>query len=131
MFILPECVSFILIKDNAILIEQRRLDKENDPGLFAIPGGHCEAGETHEQTLQRELKEELGILSLGHEYVCSLIHPGDEEQIIHYYLVKQWEGDIQCYEATEMHWVPINESQKIDIAADRIALSEYLRLRKN
>ncbi len=126
---LHECVSFLLIKDDQVLIEQRRLDKESDPGLYAIPGGHCEVGEGQIDTLQRELMEELEVQSTAHQYVCSLIHQTTTEaQLIHYYLVHEWEGIIQCREAQAVHWISINQPKAIDITADRIALSETIRI---
>ncbi len=126
---LHECVSFLLIENNHVLIEQRRLDKESDPGLFAIPGGHTENQESHEQTLQRELQEELSVQSTQHQFVCSLVHrTTTEAQLIHYYLVHQWVGEIQCHEAEAMHWISLDQPEKIDIAADRIALSEAIRI---
>lgn len=71
-----ECVSFILIRDGQVLLEQRRADKEFDPGMVMIPGGHMEAGETQLDTLARELLEELNIEAESAGYVCSLIHTG-------------------------------------------------------
>jgi len=35
--------------------------KEPDKDFFMLPGGRIEEGETEEETLQRELKEELGV----------------------------------------------------------------------
>lgn len=126
---LHQCVSFLLIENEHVLIEQRRLDKESDPESFAVPGGHTEGEETQIETLQRELQEELGVLSTQHQYVCSLIHQTTTEtQLIHYYLVHEWIGEIQCHEAKAMHWISINAPEKIDIPADRIALSEAIRI---
>ncbi|MEF1227916.1 NUDIX domain-containing protein, partial [Vibrio fortis] len=46
-----ECISFIMLDGNKILLEKRRKDKETDPGLITIPGGHIEDGETQVQAL--------------------------------------------------------------------------------
>lgn len=122
------CVSFLLIRDDSVLLERRSLLKESDPGLIAIPGGHMEGSETQEQTLTREVEEELGVKALVYYYLCSLYHEASSElQLIHYYVVPNWQGDIAAYEADEVFWCEIASAQ-IGIAADRIALNEYVRL---
>jgi len=55
-----DVVAAILIKDNKILIAQRGHD---DPlaGLWEFPGGKVEAGESPQQSLVREMREEFCI----------------------------------------------------------------------
>jgi|BioPla2DNA2_1021312.scaffolds.fasta_scaffold05514_12 8-oxo-dGTP diphosphatase len=51
-----------ILKDNDLLLAVKR--NENDdmfPGAWEFPGGHLEEGETIQEGLFRELKEELGI----------------------------------------------------------------------
>lgn len=122
------CVSFILLRDGQVLLEKRRADKEIDPGLVMIPGGHMEAGESQQQTLVRELAEELAIEPRNARYVCSLLHPTDELQLLHYYLVTEWMGDIQALEAESVFWHPLNQLHTLDISPDHIAIGEALRL---
>lgn len=124
---LHPCVSFLLIEDDRILLEKRALTKESDPGLVAIPGGHIEKGESQEEALYREIEEELKVEALSSTYLCSLYHPTTELQLIHYYVISSWHGDIEAIEADEVFWQPIRKCD-LDIAADNIALKEYLRL---
>jgi ADP-ribose pyrophosphatase YjhB (NUDIX family) len=49
-------VAFVHIKDRKVLVA---LNEGND--TWFLPGGHREAGETEEQTLIREVKEELDV----------------------------------------------------------------------
>lgn len=48
-------------KDGHYLITQRKLDKPWAPGHWEIPGGGVNAGETSEEAIVRELKEETGL----------------------------------------------------------------------
>lgn len=128
-----ECVSFILIKEDQVLLEKRRADKEFDPSLVMIPGGHIEADESHLEALARELMEELNIEAQSAGYVCSLIHTAESEheqevQRLHYYLVADWQGDIQALEAESVFWQPLAQSEVLDASPDQIALAEAQRL---
>jgi len=128
-----ECVSFILIRDGQVLLEQRRADKEFDPGMVMIPGGHMEAGETQLDTLARELLEELNIEAESAGYVCSLIHTAEsadsaEVQRLHYYLISDWQGELQCLEAEAIFWQPLDQLDCLEILPDQLALAEAARL---
>ncbi len=45
-----ECVSGVLTRNDAVLVEKRRADDEADPGLTFLPGGHVEPGESSAPT---------------------------------------------------------------------------------
>lgn len=123
-----ECVSFILVKDDQVLLETRAKDKDSDPGAIAIPGGHMEQGECQKTTLFREMEEELKINPSQFGYLCSLYHPTIELQLIHYYVVTSWQGDIQSLEAESVDWYSIIKAP-VSTKVDSIALSEYQRLK--
>lgn len=122
-----ECISFIMLDGNKILLEKRSKDKETDPGLITIPGGHIEDGETQVQALMREVKEELDVTPINYQYLCSLYHPTQELQLIHYFIVDNWDGEIQAHEAEDIEWHAL-ESATVEIAADAIALKEFERI---
>ncbi|WGY44937.1 NUDIX domain-containing protein [Vibrio sp. ABG19] len=122
-----QCVSFLVVKDNQVLLEKRSAEKTCDPNLVAIPGGHIEAGESQQEALARELLEELAITPTESVYLCSLYHPTNELQLLHYYVIPAWQGEIGCHEADEVFWRPINPDW-VDTRADKLALAEYLRL---
>ncbi|NOI90271.1 NUDIX domain-containing protein [Vibrio splendidus] len=122
-----ECVSFILLNESQVLLEKRSESKETDPGLITIPGGHIEYGENQVQTLFREIDEELNVVPIDYQYLCSLYHPTKELQLIHYFIVSDWEGDITAQEADDVKWYSLG-SALVGIAADGIALKEVERV---
>ena len=51
----------ILIWNDKVLIGKRKLTNEHQPGKWEFPGGKMEDGETIDETIIREFKEELDI----------------------------------------------------------------------
>lgn len=67
-----EVVAGIIKEDNKIFATQRGYGDQKDGWEF--PGGKIEPGETPEQALVRELKEELAIDVLVGDFVCTVEH---------------------------------------------------------
>ena len=126
-----ECVAFMLVKDERVLAEKRKLTKTLVPGAVALPGGHMEGDENPEDALQRELLEELGVVACGVAYVCTLLHRAEEVRKIHYFAVESWEGEILNREAEALLWVSLDEPHALDLAIDRVAVREYVRVYQN
>ncbi|PMH01062.1 NUDIX hydrolase [Vibrio lentus] len=122
-----ECVSFILLNESQVLLEKRSESKETDPGLITIPGGHIEKGENQVKALFRELKEELNVTPTEYTFLCSLYHPTTETQLIHYFVVSDWKGDITAQEADNVAWYSLNTAP-VGITADCVALREVERV---
>lgn len=49
--------------DGAILLCKRSMNKKVAPGMWHLPGGKVEEGETLEQAIARELEEELHVVT--------------------------------------------------------------------
>lgn len=125
---LLDCVAFMLIKGDSVLAERRKLTKKADPGAVALPGGHMKRGESCEEALRRESREELGIIPRDIAYVCSLLHRSPELHKIHYFAVHSWEGELENNEAEALLWIPVSELERLDLDIDRVVIGEYLRV---
>jgi len=64
-------VAALLFDGDGLLMTVRR-NEEPRAGLLDLPGGFVEFGETAEEALSRELREELGITVCGIEYYRSI-----------------------------------------------------------
>jgi len=53
--------SFIVNKDNEVLLVRRRDNDPHKPGVWEVPGGRLEPGEDPFEGLKRETEEEAGI----------------------------------------------------------------------
>lgn len=120
------CVAFMLIADHKLLVEKRAMTKQLLPGAIAIPGGHVDAGENLEETLLRELHEELNVVPLHYAYLCALPHQAEEFRLIHYFIVEQWSGEINALEAEQLHWLPLDRVDELVLEIDREAVVRYL-----
>ncbi len=55
-------VAAVIVKDGSVLLLQRREDEENFPGIWELPSGKRDFGETSIEALLREVKEETGLV---------------------------------------------------------------------
>jgi 8-oxo-dGTP diphosphatase len=123
-----DCVAFMLVGGDRVLLERRSLTKRVVPGVLAIPGGHMEDSERPEEAVRRELREELGLTAAKVRYVCTLLHRSEEFRKLHYFAIDDWDGEIVVQEADGLEWVEMRRASTFDLDVDRLAVSEYLRL---
>jgi 8-oxo-dGTP diphosphatase len=93
--------------DERVLLAQRPPGRPM-AGLWEFPGGKVEAGERPEQTLTRELKEELGITveepCLAPLAFASHGYP-DFHLLMPLYACRRWKGIVAAQEGQKLAWV--------------------------
>ncbi|BAT58336.1 CTP pyrophosphohydrolase [Variibacter gotjawalensis] len=97
--------------DGRILIAQRPEGKQLS-GLWEFPGGKVDPGERPEQTLIRELREELG-LTVAEPCLAPLTfasHAYDDFHLLMpLYVCRRWDGTPKPLEAQKLAWVMPNK----------------------
>ncbi|MBA5778709.1 8-oxo-dGTP diphosphatase MutT [Stappia sp. F7233] len=97
----------LLDADNRVLIAQRPEGKSM-AGLWEFPGGKVEAGERPEDTLIRELHEELGI-TVKKECLAPLTFASHAYEDFHLlmplYVCRRWSGTVTGREGQALKWV--------------------------
>ena len=51
-----------------VFLQKRDDDAKDNPGFFGAFGGHAEKNENPEETLQREIEEEMSFIPIGYEF---------------------------------------------------------------
>ena len=97
--------------DGRVLIAQRPAGKLM-AGLWEFPGGKVEDDEAPEQSLIRELKEELGIV-IQENCLAPLTFASHAYPYFHLlmplYVCRRWEGFVSPQEGQQLKWVKPNE----------------------
>jgi 8-oxo-dGTP diphosphatase len=96
--------------DGRVLLAQRPQGKAM-AGLWEFPGGKVEPGERPEESLIRELNEELGIVvkeeCLAPLTFASHLYP-DFHLLMPLYVCRRWEGFVEPREKQVLKWVRPN-----------------------
>jgi 8-oxo-dGTP diphosphatase len=97
--------------DGRVLIAQRPAGKLM-AGLWEFPGGKVESGERPEQSLIRELKEELGIVvreeCLAPLTFASHLYP-EFHLLMPLFVCRRWEGIVAAREGQKLKWALPND----------------------
>ena len=120
-------VAAIWNEQKQILIDRRRQEGLLG-GLWEFPGGKLEAGETVEECIQREIKEELGIeievgdrlITIDHAYshfsVTLMVHQ-----------CRHLSGIPQPIECDEVRWVTLDEIEQYPFPKANIKIIQALK----
>jgi ADP-ribose pyrophosphatase len=115
-------VGAIVIKDDRVLLVKR--SKPPGEGLWAIPGGRVELGETLQQAAEREIMEEAGLIIQAKDpvYTFEVIEADDVGRPrFHYVIVdliaEYVKGKINpSDDASEARWVTPQDLERLPVS---------------
>ncbi len=106
----------IIEQDGKVLIARRKPGKHMG-GKWEFPGGKIEPGETPEQSLVRELEEELCVRADVGGFLCHARYEGDDISLeLLVYRVLRIVGEPVLREHEEIRWVAPRELALFDLA---------------
>lgn len=116
-----EVVAGVIYKDNKLLIAQRNLKKAQG-GLWEFPGGKVEKGESYENALIREIKEEFNANIEVKEYIGENIHHYPEKDIkLLFYKARLLSEKIELLEHEDYKWITKEDKDNFEFAgADKV-----------
>ncbi len=122
-----EVSAALIFRDGQLLITQRHANSHLG-GLWEFPGGKREAGETFEQCLVREIREELGVeISVGKLFE-EITHDYPEKSVhLKFFICKILSGEPQPLDCAAVKWVGQNELMQFAFPAADAQLLERLK----
>ena len=103
--------SIAIIDANDQILIAKRPNKKHLSGFWEFPGGKVEKGESPENALVREVKEELNI-DINNKCIAPLTFSEFNYEKFHLllllYVCRRWEGEPMSMEKNEIKWVKVN-----------------------
>jgi len=95
---------------------------------WEFPGGKIEAGESVEQALVREFKEEVGIQINSSEDFMLVEHDYPDRHVrLHVRTVKDYSGKVSPLEGQAVKWVQVGDLDKLDFLQGNESMIDALK----
>lgn len=124
--ITPVLAAIILNHDGTVLLAQRKPERTN-PLKWEFPGGKLRIAESPENSLAREIEEELGIKISVRQLFTAVNYSYPHENILLLaYFSELITGSFRLTDHKEVRWVPIDKLQAYDLSPADIPIVERL-----
>ena len=123
-----QVVAAAIFQDNRVLCVQRaEHEKEYVSLKWEFPGGKVEVGESREEALVREIREELAVDIEVSEFLMTVEHTyPDFHLTMHVYKCALQSGEIVLKEHVDAKWLSLEELDQLDWAAADVPVIKSL-----
>ncbi|MCH4895434.1 (deoxy)nucleoside triphosphate pyrophosphohydrolase [Marinilabiliaceae bacterium JC040] len=123
-----EVVAAIIIKNGKILCTQRNFNKyDYISKKFEFPGGKVEKGESNEEAIIREIKEELSInITVNKEFLSVYHEYPDFHLTMHSFLCSAEDKTLSLNEHIDYKWLLKDELSSLDWAGADLPIVDKL-----
>jgi len=121
-----EVVAAIICKEDQIFATQRGYGEWKD--WWEFPGGKMEAGETPEEALVREIREELSTEISVDEFLCTVEYDYPQFHLsMHCYICSLLTESLHLNEHEAARWLKNNELDSVKwLPADKIIVEQLI-----
>lgn len=121
-----EVVAAIIVKDNKIFATQRGYGDFKD--MWEFPGGKMEAGESPEEALKREIREELATDIAIDRFVCTVEHDYPAFHLtMHNYICHIVSGSLDLIEHEAARWLAPCDLDSVNWLPADLKILPYLK----
>ncbi len=118
----------VVRQGDRVLLEQRP-DGVHQGGTWAFPGGKVEAGESPQDALARELREEVGVVSDHWQLLITVPWDyGDRQVRLHAFVTEDFSGAVQGREGQRLQWWPLAQLATLAMPAANRGIVRALQL---
>lgn len=111
-------VAGVIVKDGKVLVAQRKADCRREPLKWEFPGGKVEYGEAPQESLRREIMEELGVgIEVGEPFCASSAVSGGMHVVLLFFKATLASGEPRPIDVNDWRWLDAGSLGDLDWAA--------------
>ena len=126
----PVTVHLLFFRENQILM-LRRFNTGYADGLYSVPAGHLDGGETVLTAGAREAQEEVGVRIEAEDMtITTVMHRIEDDERVDFFVhVQKWDGEpfnAEPEKCDDMRWVNIDQLPENTVEYVRRSIANHL-----